>query len=127
MSDVESRRLALYTGLTDRLGADLADLLMSFLPPTQVATSRDIESLDNRFERMDNRMERLEGRMEGLEGRIERLEHGMERLTSDVLTWREEMRSDFRHLSQRIDRLQQTTLAGFVAMIAALLAAGFLT
>lgn len=36
------------------------------------------------------------------------------------------MKDDVRHLSRRMDRLQQTTLGGFVAMVAALLASGFL-
>lgn len=100
MSDLESRRLALYTGLTERLGPELADMLMSFLPATsQVATSQDIQRVDQE----------------------------LDRLNSEVGAMRQEMRDELRHLSQRIDRLQQTTLAGFVAMIAALLAAGFLT
>lgn len=48
------------------------------------------------------------------------------RLEDEMASIRTEMRDELRHLSQRIDRLQQTTLAGFVAMVAAVLAAGLL-
>lgn len=92
MPDTESRRLALYNGLNELLGPELADILMTFLPATgDVATRADIV-----------------------------------RLEDEMASIRKEMRDELRHLSQRIDRLQQTTLAGFVAMIAAILAAGLL-
>jgi ubiquinone biosynthesis protein UbiJ len=70
-------------GLTEILGPDLTDSLMSYLPTTpatELATKADIDGLSDRVDR----------------------------------------------LSGRIDRLQTTLLGGFAAMIAALLAAGFL-
>lgn len=86
----ESRRLALYNGLNDLLGAELADTLMTYLPSSQandLATGADLVALRDELR---------------------------------------EMKEDIRHLSRRMDRLQQTTLGGFVAIVAALIASGFL-
>ena len=108
MTESESRRQVLYTGLSDVLGPDLTASLMSFLPfqpATELATEADIQSLSNKIDQSENR---LSGRMDEIGGRI------------DELTGRVD------HLSDRMDRLQPTLLGGFAAMIAALLATGFL-
>lgn len=91
----------MYTGLTDVLGPDLTDSLMRFLPlqpAPELATRADIEGLSSQIDELDAR---LGGRIDHLTTRVD-------------------------HLSDRMDRLQTTLLGGFAAMIAALVATGFL-
>jgi predicted nuclease with TOPRIM domain len=130
----ESRRQALYAGLTDVLGPDLTASLMSFLPfqPTaDLATRADIEDLSGQIAELDNRLgarideldNRLGSRIDELDNRLgARIDELDSRLGGriDHLTDRVD------HLSDRMDRLQTTLLGGFAAMIAALLATGFL-
>ena len=42
----------------------------------------------------------------------------------DLYAVRDELRSEIRHLSDRIDRMQLTLIAGFLSMIVALLFSG---
>ena len=79
----ESRRQALYTGLSDVLGPDLTASLMSFLPfqpATELATKADIQSLSERIDELDNRIDdlanRLGGRIDQLTGRVDHLSTG---------------------------------------------------
>jgi hypothetical protein len=96
---------------------------MSFLPfqPTaDLATRADIEDLSGQIAELDNRLgarideldNRLGARIDELDSRLGgRIDHLTDRVD---------------HLSDRMYRLQTTLLGGFAAMIAALLATGFL-
>ncbi|MGH8910935.1 MAG: hypothetical protein ACRDVD_00355 [Acidimicrobiia bacterium] len=102
MSQTESRRRALYNGLHDLLGAELADTLMTYLPAsTDLATKTDINDLKEEIRGIKGEIGGMKGDIRHLSGRID-------------------------GLSERMDRMQQTVLAGFVAMAAAVLASGFL-
>lgn len=97
----EARRRALYTGFTDVLGPDLAESLMSYLP-----VSPESDLVTRAY--LDERIGDVSGRIDALSDRVDRLSDRVDRL------------------SDRMDRLQTTLLGGFAAMIAALLATGFL-
>lgn len=43
----------------------------------------------------------------------------------DLYAVRDELRGEIRHLSDRIDRMQLTLLAGFMSMVVALIVVGF--
>jgi hypothetical protein len=43
----------------------------------------------------------------------------------DLYEVRDELRGEIRHLSDRIDRIQLTLLAGFMSMVVALIVVGF--
>lgn len=61
MPDTESRRLALYNGLNDLLGPQLADTLMTYLPAaTDLATKTDITRLQEDIRHLSQRMDRLQ-------------------------------------------------------------------
>ncbi len=86
MTAPESRRHELYNGLTDILGVELADTLMSYLPTTPVTAlvTRD-----------------------------------------EFQTEMRSVKDEIRQLSQRVDRLQLTLIAGFMSMVVALIVVGF--
>ena len=45
--------------------------------------------------------------------------------TADLYAVRDELRTEIRHLSDRIDRMQLTLVAGFMSMVVALIVVGF--
>lgn len=96
MSQPESRRLALYNQLQDLLGTEPATTLMSYLPTSAPA---DLATVGD-IERVESRIIRVEERMGWIE-------------------------DDIHHISRRLDRLYQTMLGGFIALVAAMIAAGF--
>lgn len=97
VNDSGSRRLALYNGLNDLLGPELTDTLMTYLP---ASPATDLATKAD----------------------VTDLREAIDRLVTEM----DRSRADVKHLSQRMDELQTTLLGGFAAMIAALLAAGFL-
>lgn len=107
MTTQESRRLVLYNGLSDRLGAELADLLMTFLPLTEPNT---LVTTDH-----------LEAFREEFRGEVRGIKEEIRRLRDEI----RETRDEIRYLSRRVDRIQLTLLAGFLAMITALVVAVF--
>jgi hypothetical protein len=101
MAEGPSRLLALYHGLSERLGPELADTLMTYLPSTpatELATKADIDRLDSRLERLEDEIRHLSHRLDDAVDR----------------------------LSQRMDRQHYTMMAGFVALTTALIASGLL-
>jgi hypothetical protein len=69
----ERTRHEMYSGLEEKLGADVADALMAHLPPVgwaDVATKQDLAHLAERF---DERFERGDGRLAALESKVEDL------------------------------------------------------
>ncbi len=92
----DSRRQDLYTGLTGILGPDLTASLMSFIPSQPAADLATKADVQS----LSDDVQSLSDQVGALTSRIDRL-------------------------SDRMDRLQTTLLGGFAAMIAALLAAGF--
>jgi len=44
--------------------------------------------------------------------------------TADLYAVRDELRSEIRHLSDRLDRMQLTLVAGFMSMLVALIVVG---
>lgn len=96
---------------------------MSFLPfqpATESATKADIQGL---WERLDDLENRLCGRVDEADNRVNgRIDELDNRLSGRI----HQLTGPVDHLSDRMDRLQTTLLGGFAAMIAALLAAGFL-
>ena len=60
----DARRRALHAGLVEKIGADVADTLMDFLPPagwSEVATRTD---LDNAVQMLRLEMQIMESRLE---------------------------------------------------------------
>ncbi len=45
--------------------------------------------------------------------------------TADLYAVRDELRAEIRHLSDRIDRMQLTLVAGFMSIVVALIVVGF--
>jgi len=101
MTTPESRRHDLYNGLTEFLGEDRADTLMTYLPSSEgidLATKSDLDAIEDRLVvRIDIVSQRLEGMDQRLEG-----------------------------LSQRLDRMVLALIAGLVAIIATLVAQSFI-
>ena len=98
MAVSEEGRHHLYQRLEEVLGADEAGTLMSYLPPVgwaDVATRRDLDSLESRldakFESLEARFERMDATFESLEGRLEarfeRMDSKFERELR-LTTWR---------------------------------------
>lgn len=112
MVEGSSRLLALYHGLSERLGPELADTLMTYLPSTpatELATRADIHALERR---LDDRVDGIDARMERLEDEVRHLSHRLDHAVD--------------RLSQRMDRQHYTMMAGFVALTTALIASGLL-
>lgn len=66
----ERTRHEMYLGLEERLGPELADLVMAHLPPmgwADIATQREMtarfEQVDRRFEQVDQRFEEIDRRL----------------------------------------------------------------
>jgi hypothetical protein len=75
--------LALYHGLSKRLGPELADTQMTYLPSTpatDLATRADIQALERR---LDDRVDGLDSRMERLEDEVRHLSHRLD----DAVGW----------------------------------------
>jgi hypothetical protein len=73
MTTAESRRDDLYNGLTEFLGEDRADTLMTYLPPyegTDLATKSDLDAIENR---LVDRLDIVSQRIEGLSQRLDRM------------------------------------------------------
>ncbi len=74
----EARRRALYTGLTDVLGPDLAESLMSYLP-----VSPESDLVTRAY--LDERIGYVSGRIDALSDRVDRLSDRMDRLQTTLL------------------------------------------
>lgn len=112
----ESRRHDLYNGLTELLGVDRADTLMAHLPTHQfddLATRGD-------FDRLSDRIDNVES---GLTIRIDNVERS---LTKRIDRLESDLTNRFDILNQRIDRIVLTLAAGLFAIIATMIAQGFL-
>lgn len=104
MTTAESRRHDLYTGLTEFLGPDRADTLMTYLPSresTDLATKADLTALELtlgvRIDRIDGRLDNMDRHLVGMNQRFEAV-------------------------NQRLDRIVLTLAAGLVAIVATLIA-----
>lgn len=67
MATPDAARRRLYTRLTDVIGAEQADTLMSYLPPFdpgELATKAGLAALEDRLERVEHRLDGLESRMD---------------------------------------------------------------
>lgn len=107
MTTAESRRHDLYTGLTEFLGPDRADTLMTYLPSresTDLATKADLTALELtlgvRIDRIDGRLDNMDRHLVGMNQRFEAV-------------------------NQRLDRIVLTLAAGLVAIVATLIAQSF--
>ena len=87
----ERSRHHLYLRLEEALGPDAATTLMEHLPPVgwaDVATTRDLDALEqrleHRFETMDHRFETMDHRFEMMDHRFESLEERID-LRSEAL------------------------------------------
>jgi hypothetical protein len=73
MTTPESRRHDLYNGLTELLGEDRADTLMTYLPSsegTDLATKSDLDAIEDR---LVVRIDIVSQRLEGLSQRLDRM------------------------------------------------------
>lgn len=120
MSEPSPSLVALYTGLSERLGPELADALMAHLPPTpaaELATRSDTGRLEHDVSELVVSVRHLSGRVDHLS---ERVDNSVDRIT-------QRLDDTVDRLSRRVDRLQYTTTAGFIALTTALIASGFLS
>jgi len=104
MSTAEARRHDLYNALTEFIGADRADTLMTYLPSQEgndLATRSDLRALDERIGSVDRS---LAARIDGLE---------------TLMTHR------FDAMTQRLDRMFLTMAAGLIVIVGAFIAKGF--
>lgn len=105
MAISEAARRDLYTGLTEVLGPERAETLMSALPIldfTEVATKGDMVALGVRLDRVEERLDRVDEKVDRLEGRLDRLDAKLD------------------HIGGRLDRLFQTLVAGLFVVIGAM-------
>lgn len=127
MSEPSPSLVALYTGLSERLGPELADALMAHLPPTpaaELATRSDTGRLEHDVSELVVSIRHLSARIDRL---TERLDHLSERVDNSVDRITQRLDDVVDRLSRRVDRLQYTTTAGFIALTTALIASGFLS
>lgn len=108
MTTAESSRHDLYTGLAEFLGPDRADTLMTYLPSresTDLATKADLNALELtlgvRIDRVDGRLDTMGHHLEAVSQRLEAV-------------------------SRRLDRIVLALVAGFVAIVATLIAQSFI-
>jgi hypothetical protein len=121
MAMSEAARADLYNGLSDLLGPERAETLMTHLPrydPAEVATKSDFADLRSDFAelRSDFRSEMSEIRSDfGSE---------MSELRSDfrseISELRTEMTTGFAGVNERFDRMYLTLVAGFFVIVAAM-------
>lgn len=117
MTAPESKRLALYNGLTEILGPELTDRLMAYLPPSEasgLATKADVDRLGATTRSEFARFE------EFTRSELARVDDSVALLRDDVRRLQDSTRSDLRDLSATVSRLQMTLLGGFAAVIPAL-------
>ncbi|MEE8486315.1 MAG: hypothetical protein V3S38_07205 [Acidimicrobiia bacterium] len=114
MTTAESRRHDIYTGLTEFLGPDRADTLMTYLPSresTDLATKADLTALEltlgGRIDRIDGRLDNMDRHLVGMNQRLESVDQR------------------FEAVNERLDRIVLTLAAGLVAIVATLIAQSF--
>jgi hypothetical protein len=80
MATAESRRHDLYNGLTEFLGEDRANTLMTYLPAqesTDLATKADLDALEtavtDRFDMVDQRFLAMDRPFEAINHRLDRM------------------------------------------------------
>lgn len=123
MSETAFSRLALYNGLTEYLGVQLADALMTYLPElpgTELATKDGMERLEDQVASLREDMGQLRSEL-----RTEMAEFRTE-LRTEMRQLSERMDDNIDRLTRRMDRHIQVTGAGFIAMTTAIIASGFL-
>ncbi len=110
MAMSEAARADLYNGLSDLLGPERAETLMTHLPrydPAEVATKSDFADLRSDFAelRSDFRSEMSELRSD---------------FRSEISELRTEMTTGFAGVNERFDRMYLTLVAGFFVIVAAM-------
>jgi len=117
----EAARADLYNGLSDLLGPERAETLMTHLPrydPAEVTTKSDFADLQSDFAelRSDFRSEMSELRSD--------FRSEMSELRSDfrseISELRTEMTTGFAGVNERFDRMYLTLVAGFFVIVAAM-------
>ncbi|MFP4555020.1 MAG: hypothetical protein ACLFRT_14330 [Actinomycetota bacterium] len=104
MTSPESRRHDLYNGLTEVLGVERADVLMTYLPSTEsteLATKADIRAVETRIDSVES----------SLATRIDRLE-------ANLTTRFDALDTRIDTLGTRIDRIVLAVVAALVVIIA---------
>jgi len=106
MAMSEAARADLYNGLSDLLGPERAETLMTHLPrydPAEVATKSDFAELRTDF---------AEVRSDFAELRSD--------FRSEISELRTEMTTGFAGVNERFDRMYLTLVAGFFVIVAAM-------
>ena len=92
MTSSESRRHDLYNGLTEVLGVERADVLMTYLPSTEsteLATKADIRVLESRIDKVEAnltvRIDSVGTRVDALATRIDALATRIDRIVLAVV------------------------------------------
>jgi hypothetical protein len=128
----EAARADLYNGLSDLLGPERAETLMTHLPrydPAEVATKSDFADLRSDFAelRSDFRTEMSDLRSDfGSEMSDLRSDFGSEMsdlrsdFGSEMSDLRGEMSAGFAGVNERFDRMYLTLVAGFFVVVAAM-------
>lgn len=108
MTSPESRRHDLYNGLTEVLGVERADVLMTYLPSTestQLATKADFRALESRIGTVES----------SLSTRIDSVESS---LTARIDSVEANLTARIDALATRIDRIVLAVVAALVVIIA---------
>lgn len=96
MAISEESRHHLYQRLEQVLGPEEATVLMEHLPPVgwaDVATKRDLDVLDRRFDRVDERFADFDRRFDAIDHRFEGIDHRFDRLEDRLADQSREFRS----------------------------------
>jgi exoribonuclease II len=106
MAMSEAARADLYNGLSDLLGPERAETLMTHLPrydPAEVATKSDFAELRSNFSELRSDFAELRSDFR-----------------SEISELRTEMTTGFAGVNERFDRMYLTLVAGFFVVVAAM-------
>jgi uncharacterized protein (DUF3084 family) len=111
----ERQRSRLYERLASAVGEEAATTMFELLPPphSDVATTTDIDRLDQRFEAIDRRFEAIDRRFEAIDQRFEAIDQRFEAIDQRFAGIDVRFDSLQRELEGRIDAAKNEVLAAF--------------
>ncbi len=122
MGASEARRHEMYTGLSRKLGPDLADTLMTYLPTTPGTDLATRDDLSSGLAGVRSEIAELRADFRDLRAEFGSLRGGFGSLRGEFGAFRSEMHADLAAQGQRIDKLQHTLVVGLISIVVALIA-----
>ena len=93
MAEDMTRRTQLRDALCDKVGTEVADMLVDYMPSAGWTDliDRRFEQVDRRFEEIDRRFDEVNRRFEQLERRVDHIEARLDTLGAEIVGLRESL------------------------------------